>query len=138
LVFERQVAEQCLVERLCLLGEGLDCRGGTPDERPDHVGQAAELADGRLDGFRAFTGIGGVLREFAADCVSPGLRDPGLRDLDLGIGQFEHGAQLRYQCRLGNGHGVSPLALTDCVGAGCTSDSATRLPRGTNPDVGVV
>ena len=131
LVLEREVAEQRLVERLGLLGQRLDGGGGAAEERPDHVGVTAQVADRGLDRLGAGTPVGGVLGQFTTDGVGPGLGHSGLGDLDLGVGQIEHGTKL---CDQGIGAGVghswfAPSALMYFVGAGCTCLDAYPTSR---------
>ncbi len=94
-MFEREITQQRLLERLGLLGERLDRCRGAADERTDHVGVSAELSNRRLDGRGAIATVAGVLRQLPLDGFGPGLRNACLGDLDLGVGQIQNCAQLR-------------------------------------------
>ncbi|GFM23282.1 uncharacterized protein PO2_contig-023-129 [Mycobacterium sp. PO2] len=94
LALEREITEKGLVERFGLLGQRLDRRGRTAQERTDHIGEAAEVADRLLDGDGAGPAVLGVLGELAAYRVGARLRDAGLGDLDLSVGQVQHRTKL--------------------------------------------
>ena len=98
LILQREVAEQRLVERLCLLGQRLDRGGGAPEERPDGVRETAEVTDRFFDRLGADAAVVRVLGQFVTHRIGARLRNPGLGDLNLGVGQVENGAQLVDQC----------------------------------------
>ena len=94
LILQREVAEQRFVERLRLLGQRLHRGGGTPEEGPDGVREAAEVTDRFLDRLGADAAIVRVLGQLGAHCLGARLRNSGLGNLNLGVGQVENGAQL--------------------------------------------
>ena len=104
LILQRQVTQQCLVERLRLLGQRLHRRGGTAQERTDGVGETAEIADRLFDRLGADAAVVRVLCQLFSYCFGASLRHAGLGDLNLRVGQVEHGPQLCEQCGFGGSH----------------------------------
>ena len=94
LALEGEITEERLIERLGLLGQCLDGSGRTAQERPDDVGEPAEVANRLFDGDGAGSAVLGVLSQLAAYRLGARLRNAGLGDLDLGMGQVQHRAKL--------------------------------------------
>ena len=100
LILEREVAQQRLVERLGLLGQGLDRRGSPPQKRPDDVGKTAKLTDRLLYGLGSTARIRRVPRQLTLDRFGTRPRDARLGDLNLCVGQLVKRTQLRQHRRL--------------------------------------
>lgn len=107
LVLQLQVPQQRLVERLGLLDHRLHQGGRASEQRAGHARAAAEVAQYAGDRLGPVPGVAGVLGQFPAHRLGAGLGDPGLGDLDLGVGQVEQRAQLGLQ-RRGGGHSDAP------------------------------
>ena len=136
LVLQREVAEQRLVERLSLLGQGLDGGRGAAEERADHVGMAAEVADRRLDRLGAGTPVGGVLREFALDGLGAGLvtRVSATWISVLVRSSTARSCAIKVVVVVDVIFGFAPSALMVFVGAGCTCTSCVPVrPSGNRP-----
>jgi hypothetical protein len=122
LVFEGQVAEQRLVDRLHLLDRGLEQRDDASDRGGHHVRWGVQVAQRALDALCPAHGVGAVLLQLTADGVGAGLAEAGPCDLSLGAGELLERPQLADD-RVDRG------GLGGCREGGGGVRHARRVPR---------
>jgi hypothetical protein len=125
LMFQRKIAQKCLIERLRLFGKRFRRSRSTADERADYVGKPAATADRRLNSLSPIAAISCIRGEFRSDRLSTGLKYPGLSDLYFRIRQIQKGSQLHEQGRISRCHKI-PISAKDDRRE--TQPTARRLP----------
>ena len=96
-MLEQQVTDQRVGEILALLDDCLGVGRHAADGDAQHVGDAAELADGVRQQADAVAALVGVGRQLALDVVGRRLSPTGLGDHDLGLGEAQQRVQLVQQ-----------------------------------------
>lgn len=110
-LLQGEVVEECLVERLGLLHKGLGHRADAAENGSDDIDESAAVAKSGLDRLGTLPRLLGVLGEFLADRVGPGLGLARLGDLDLGVGHREDCTKLLVDGGGGNCHRSRSLLI---------------------------